>query len=62
MYCVPVNNCVSSVIPLFFDVFPPDICLVCVYEVCVWGKVGVCLCYVSCLLVCVDCLLGIVCW
>ena len=32
MYCVPVNTCVSSVIPLFFDVFPPDICLVCVYE------------------------------
>ena len=24
--------CVSSVIPWFFDVFPPDICLVCVYE------------------------------
>ena len=32
MYCVPVNTCVSSVIPWFFDVFPPDICLVCVYE------------------------------
>ena len=32
MYCVPVNTCVSSVIPLFFDMFPPDICLVCVYE------------------------------
>ena len=33
MYCVPVNNCVSSVIPLFFDVFTPDICLVCVMRV-----------------------------
>ena len=29
---VPVGACVSSVIPWFFDVFPPDICLVCVYE------------------------------
>ena len=27
-----VGRCVSSVIPWFFDVFPPDICLVCVYE------------------------------
>ena len=31
-------TCVSSVTPLFFDVFPPDICLVCVYE----GIVGSC--------------------
>ena len=30
--CVPVGACVSSVIPLFFDVFLPDICLICVYE------------------------------
>ena len=29
---VPVNTCVSSVIPWFFDVFLPDICLVYVYE------------------------------
>ena len=29
---VPVGDCVSSVIPWFFDVLPPDICLVCVYE------------------------------
>ena len=27
-----VGTCVSSVIPWFFDVFPPDIRLVCVYE------------------------------
>ena len=32
MYCVPVGVCVSSVIPWFFDGFPPDICIVCVYE------------------------------
>ena len=32
MYCVPVGVCVSSVNPWFFDVFPPDICPVCVYE------------------------------
>ena len=31
MYCVPVGDCVSSVIPWFFDVFLPDICLVCAY-------------------------------
>ena len=30
--CVPVGACVSSVIPWVFDVFPPDLCLVCVYE------------------------------
>ena len=29
---VPVGACVSSVIPWFFDVFLPDICLVCAYE------------------------------
>ena len=32
VYCVPVSASISSVIPWFFDVFPPDICLVCVYE------------------------------
>ena len=32
MYCVPVDACVSSVVPWFFDVFPPDFCLVCAYE------------------------------
>ena len=31
--CDPmVFQCVSSVIPWFFNVFPPDICLVCVYD------------------------------
>ena len=29
MYSVPVDACVSSVVPWFFYVFPPDICLVC---------------------------------
>ena len=29
VYCVPVGVCVSSVVPGFFDVFPPDFCLVC---------------------------------
>ena len=28
----PVGACVSSDPMFFFDVFPPDICLVCVYE------------------------------
>ena len=32
LYCVPVGACVSSVIPWFFDMFLPDICLVCAYE------------------------------
>ena len=32
MYCVPVGVWVSSVVPWFFDVFPPDICFVCAYE------------------------------
>ena len=32
MYCVPVGACVSSVVPWFFDVVPPDFCLVCAYE------------------------------
>ena len=32
MYGVPVGACVFPVVPWFFDVFPPDFCLVCVYE------------------------------
>ena len=32
MYCVPVGACVSSVVPWFFYVFPPDFSLVCAYE------------------------------
>ena len=32
MYGVPVGACVCPVVPCFFDVFPPDFCLVCVYE------------------------------
>ena len=33
VYGVPVGACVFPVVPWFFDVFPPDFCLVCVYEV-----------------------------
>ena len=32
VYSVPVGACVSSVVPCFFYVFPPDVCLVCAYE------------------------------
>ena len=32
MYSVPVGACVSSVVPWFFYVFPPDFSLVCAYE------------------------------
>ena len=32
VYCVPVGVCVSPVVPWFFDVFPPDFCLVSAYE------------------------------
>ena len=32
VYGVPVGACVCPVVPCFFDVFPPDFCLVCVYE------------------------------
>ena len=32
VYGVPVGACVFPVVPWFFDVFPPDFCLVCVYE------------------------------
>ena len=32
MYIVPVGACVSSVVPWFFYVFPPDFGLVCAYE------------------------------
>ena len=32
VYSVPVGACVSSVVPWFFYVFPPDFCLVCAYE------------------------------
>ena len=32
MYSVPVGVCVSSVVPWFFYVFPPDFCLVCANE------------------------------
>ena len=32
MYSVPVGACVSSVVPWFFYVFPPDFCLVCAHE------------------------------
>ena len=32
VYSVPVGACVSSVVPCFFCVFPPDFCLVCAYE------------------------------
>ena len=34
----------------------------CVLFCCEWVVVGVCLCCESCLLVCVSCLLGKVCW
>ena len=34
----------------------------CVLFCCGWVVVGVCLCCESCLLVCVSCLLGKVCW
>ena len=36
--------------------------LVCVLFCCVWVVLGICLCCESCLLVCVSCLLGKVCW
>ena len=32
MYSVPVGACVFSVVPWFFNVFPPDFGLVCAYE------------------------------
>ena len=32
VYGVPVGACVFPVVPWFFVVFPPDFCLVCVYE------------------------------
>ena len=32
VYSVPVGACVSSVVPCFLYVFPPDVCLVCAYE------------------------------
>ena len=31
-YSVPVGACVSSVVPWFSYVFPPDFSLVCAYE------------------------------
>ena len=33
MYSVPVGACVFSVVPWFFNVFPPNFGLVCAYEV-----------------------------
>ena len=32
VYGVPVGVCVFSGVPWFFNVFPPDFCLVCAYE------------------------------
>ena len=32
LYSVPAGAFVSSVVPWFFYVFPPDFCLVCAYE------------------------------
>ena len=62
MYCVPVGARVSSLIPWFFDVFPPDICLVCVYEggdLFVYWDLVACFCLSSfCVLFC--CVWGVV--